>query len=644
MKTSKLWLATLFLQSVCVGAPVIASPQQAAAQTNTSALPDSGWPNYGHDPGGSRYSPAAQINRDNVGQLKVAWSYRTGALDQVGDVKRNAAFEATPILVDGTLYLSTPFDHVIALEPETGKKIWEYDPKLDTSHGFSEVTSRGVSAWKDSTAKAGQVCGLRIFIGTLDARLIALDGETGKPCEDFGANGQVDLTKDVNLRDAGQYQVTSSPAIAGDLVITGSSIGDNRAVELERGIVRAFDVRSGKQRWSWDPIPWGSKSWPRTGAGNAWSTLSVDAERDLVFVPTGSASPDYFGGLRRGDNKWADSVVALKASSGEFVWGFQVVHHDLWDYDVASQPTLFSWRDGTPAVAITTKMGRVFVLNRLTGAPLLPVEERPVPKSDIPGEDASPTQPASTISMVPEKLSPEDAWGKTPEEKQACADKIKAARSEGIFTPPSVKGSIVFPGSVGGVNWGGAAYDPQRHLLVMDTNRLAIFVRLIPREKFDEDIKAGTSNDRLHGEWGRQAGAPYAMFRTPLIGPSETLMLCSPPPWGTVAAVDLFTGKKAWDVPLGSFVPGMNTGTVTLGGPIVTGGDVVFSAATMDNDIRAFDAESGKEIWKYELPAGGQATPMTYTLNGKQYLVIAAGGHGKLGTKQGDYVVAFTLP
>jgi quinoprotein glucose dehydrogenase len=644
MKTSKLWLATLFLQSVCVGAPVIASPQQAAAQTNTSALPDSGWPNYGHDPGGSRYSPAAQINRDNVGQLKVAWSYRTGALDQVGDVKRNAAFEATPILVDGTLYLSTPFDHVIALEPETGKKIWEYDPKLDTSHGFSEVTSRGVSAWKDSTAKAGQVCGLRIFIGTLDARLIALDGETGKPCEDFGANGQVDLTKDVNLRDAGQYQVTSSPAIAGDLVITGSSIGDNRAVELERGIVRAFDVRSGKQRWSWDPIPWGSKSSPRTGAGNAWSTLSVDAERDLVFVPTGSASPDYFGGLRRGDNKWADSVVALKASSGEFVWGFQVVHHDLWDYDVASQPTLFSWRDGTPAVAITTKMGRVFVLNRLTGAPLLPVEERPVPKSDIPGEDASPTQPASTISMVPEKLSPEDAWGKTPEEKQACADKIKAARSEGIFTPPSVKGSIVFPGSVGGVNWGGAAYDPQRHLLVMDTNRLAIFVRLIPREKFDEDIKAGTSNDRLHGEWGRQAGAPYAMFRTPLIGPSETLMLCSPPPWGTVAAVDLFTGKKAWDVPLGSFVPGMNTGTVTLGGPIVTGGDVVFSAATMDNDIRAFDAESGKEIWKYELPAGGQATPMTYTLNGKQYLVIAAGGHGKLGTKQGDYVVAFTLP
>jgi quinoprotein glucose dehydrogenase len=652
MKISKFWLATALLQCVCVWALVLTSPEHVGAQTFSKSdgpnlapsAPDAGWPSYGHDLGGTRYSPATQINRDNVGQLKVAWTYRTGALDGLERVlTEHAAFEATPILVDGRLYLSTPFDHVIALDPQTGKKIWEYDPKLNT-HGFSETTSRGVSAWRDSAAKTGQACRLRIFIGTLDARLIALDGETGKPCADFGAGGQNDLTKDVNLRDAGQYQVTSAPAIAGDLVITGSSIGDNRSVELERGIVRAFDVRSGKLRWSWDPIPWASKGSPRTGAGNAWSTLSVDAERDLIFIPTGSASPDYFGGLRRGDNKWANSVVALHASTGEFVWGFQVVHHDLWDYDVASQPTLFSWRDGTPAVAITTKMGRVFVLNRLTGAPLLPVEERPVPKSDIPGEDASPTQPASTISMVPEKITSDDAWGRTAEEKQACADKIRGARSEGIFTPPSVKGTIVFPGSVGGVNWGGAAYDPQRHLLVMDTNRLAIFVRLIPREKYDDDIKAATSNDRLHGEYGRQVGAPYAMFRTPLIGPSETLTLCSPPPWGTVAAVDLFTGKKAWDVPLGSFVPGMNTGTVTLGGPIVTAGGVVFSAATMDNYIRAFDAESGKEIWKHELPAGGQATPMTYSLNGKQYLVIAAGGHGKLGTKQGDYVLAFTLP
>src|SRR5580704_13194523 len=612
--------------------------------TRAQTKPDAGWPTYSNDPGGTRYSPASQIDRNNVPQLKVAWTFHTGALPHDPELDKKAAFEATPILMEGKLFLSTPYDHVIALDPETGAKLWEFDPKLELPYGSSEVTSRGVSAWREPSGKTGSACHLRIFIGTLDARLIALDGATGKPCADFGSEGEVDLTTGVKLRDPGDYQVTSAPAIVKDLVITGSSIGDNRAVTLERGIVRAFDVRSGRLRWSWDPIPWAMNTSPRTGAGNAWSTISMDTERNLVFIPTGSASPDYFGGIRKGDNKWANSVVALRASTGEFVWGFQVVHHDLWDYDVASQPTLFTWKDGTPAIAITTKMGRVFVLHRLTGAPLLPVEERPAPKSDIPGEDASPTQPASTISMVPEKLSPEDAWGKTPEDKQACADKIRAARSEGIFTPPSVKGSIVFPGSVGGVNWGSAAYDPQRHLLVMDTNRLAILVRLIPREKYDADIQASTSNDRSHGEWGGQVGAPYAMFRTPLIGPSETLTLCSPPPWGTVAAVDLFTGKKAWDVPLGSFVPGMNSGTVTLGGPIVTAGGVVFSAATMDNDIRAFDAESGKEIWKYELPAGGQATRMTYTANGKQYLVIAAGGHGKLGTKQGDYVMAFTLP
>jgi quinoprotein glucose dehydrogenase len=533
---------------------------------------------------------------------------------------------------------------VIALEPATGNKIWEFDPKVDLTHGYSEVTSRGVSAWKDPAAKVGAACALRIFIGTIDARLIALDGATGKLCADFGAGGQVDLTKDVDLRDAGDYQVTSAPAIAKDVVITGSSIGDNRAVTLERGIVRAFDVKSGKLRWSWDPIPWAAKSSPRTGAGNAWSTLSVDVERDMVFVPTGSASPDYFGGFRPGDGKWANSVVALRASTGDFLWGFQVVHHDLWDYDVASQPILFEWRDGTPAIAITTKMGRVFVLNRLTGAPLLPVEERPVPKSDIPGEDAWPTQPSSTISTVPEKLSPEDAWGRTPEEKQACAEKISASRSEGIFTPPSIKGTIVFPGSIGGVNWGGGAYDPQRHLLVTDTNRLAIFVRLIPRAKFQEDVAAATSNDRLHGEYGRQTGAPFAMFRTPLLAPATGIGPCNPPPWGTVSAVDLFTGTKVWDVPLGSYVPGKSTGTVTLGGPIVTAGGVVFSAATMDNELRAFDADSGKELWTFELPAGGQATPMTYSVNGKQFLVISAGGHGKLGTKQGDSVVAFTLP
>lgn len=608
---------------------------------HAQSSPDGGWPNYGGDAGGSRYSPLQQINRDNVKQLRVAWTYRTGALPHDEELDKKAAFEATPILVEGKLFLSTPYDHVIALNPETGAKLWEFDPKLELPYGSSEVTSRGVSAWRDSSAKVGQACALRIFLGTLDARLMALDGATGKPCGDFGTDGEVDLAGGVKIRDPGDYQVTSAPAIVKNLVITGSSIGDNRAVSVERGMVRAFDARNGQLRWSFDPIPWGLKTTPRTGAGNAWSTISVDAEHDLVFVPTGSASPDFYGGIRKGDNKWADSVVALRASTGEFVWGFQVVHHDLWDYDVAAQPTLFAWRDGTPAVAIVTKMGRVFVLNRLTGAPLLPVEERAAPKSDIPGEEAWPTQPASTISIVPEKLSAEDAWGKNDEERQWCSDKIKSSRGGEIFTPPSLQGTILFPGNVGGVNWGSAAFDPQRHLLFADTNRLPFFVKLIPREQFESSRQSATQEDRLHGEFARQTGAPYGMFRMPLFSPGG--LPCNAPPWGTVAAIDLFTGKKEWDVPLGSYLPDMNTGTINLGGPIVTAGGLVITAAAMDDYLRAFDSESGKLLWEVQLAAGGQATPMTYSIRGKQYLVICAGGHGKLGTRQGDYVIAFSL-
>lgn len=615
---------------------------------------DIGWPHYGHDPGGARYSEAAQIDRTNVSQLRVAWTYRTGALGRSASLDRKAAFEATPILVDGALVLSTPYNHVIALDPRTGAKRWEWAAGLDLSHGYSEVTSRGVSAWRDPTAAPGQPCRVRILTGTLDARLVALDAASGAPCPDFGAGGQVDLTRGVDLRDLGNYQVTSAPAVAGDVVIVGSSIGDNRAVDVERGIVRGFDARSGALRWSWDPIPWASGTTPRTGAGNAWSTLSVDEARGLVYVPTGSASPDYYGGVRKGDNRWANSVVALRAATGELVWGFQVVHHDLWDYDVASQPTLFTWRDGTPAIAITTKMGRVFVLDRVTGAPLIPVEERPAPPSDVPGEEAWPTQPFSAISVGPEGLRAEDAWGTAEKDRAWCREAIAAARSEGIFTPPSLRGTIVFPGNAGGVNWGSSAYDPGRQLLIMNTNRLAMTVWLIPRADLPRSPSA--TDERIRGELARQTGTPYAMRRAPLLSPSGAP--CNPPPWGTLVAVDLFAGRTVWEVPLGSVVPGgfkgllarlfrpelRRSGSPNFGGPIVTAGGLVFTAASMDNHLRAFDAESGKELWKHELPASGQATPMTYRVDGRQYLVIAAGGHGKLGTKQGDYVVAFTLP
>ena len=600
------------------------------------------WSHYGADAAGTRYSPASQITRANVARLTPAWTYRTGALDAKTDLIRKAAFESTPILVEGRLLLTTPYDHVIALEPTTGARLWEYDPRVNLERNYSEVSSRGVSSWTDPSLRSGQPCRLRIFVGTLDGRLIALDGETGRPCAGFGAGGTVDLARgaDVPSDWTGGYQVTSAPAISRDLVITGSSIADNWKVSTGRGIVRAFDARTGRLRWTWDPIPWAASTRPPTGAGNAWSTLSIDERHDLVFVPTSSPAPDYYGGLRKGDDRWANSVVALRASTGKLVWGFQVVHHDLWDYDVAAQPTLFAWKDGTPAVVINTKMGHVFVLNRLTGKPLLPVEERPVPGTDVPGEEASPTQPFSTISLVPEKFEPDDAWGPTPADSAWCADKIRRSRSEGIFTPPSLEGTVVVPGNVGGVNWGSAAYDPERHVMIANTNRLVAWVRMIPRAEYHAEMMKEQDN-RIFGEFGDQDPAPYGIYRTFLFSPSRTP--CTAPPWGTTVAVDLFTGKKRWETPLGTMMPGKTTGSINLGGPMVTAGGLVFTAATIDPVLRAFDSETGKELWSYELPAAGQATPMTYAIDGTQYVVIAAGGHGKLGSKQGDYVMAFRL-
>ena len=601
------------------------------------ASAQTGWPNYGNDSGGTRYSGAKQIDRSNVGGLQVAWTYRTGALEPKTELIRKATFEATPILVEDRLYLSTPYNHVLALDPQSGKLLWEYDAHVDLSRNYSEVSSRGVSAWLDPKAAKNQPCRLRIFMGTIDGRMVAIDGDNGKLCY------EIDLTKDAATQTdwTGGYQVTSAPAIADGLIITGSSIADIWKTDTGRGMVRAFDARNGKLRWTWDPIPWAENTKPRTGAGNAWSTLSVDPKADLVYVPTGSAAPDYYGGMRPGDNKWANSVVALRASTGKFVWGFQVVHHDLWDYDVASQPTLFTWKDGTPAIVINTKMGHVFVLNRLTGAPLLPVEERPVPQSDMPGEQASPTQPFSTISLVPESMPATDAWGLTPEDIAWCRNKIQSLRWDGMFTPPSMKGTLIFPGNVGGVNWGSAAYDPDRHIMVANTNRLVAWVKMIPQEELQAEHHKDQDN-RIFGEFGNQEGAPYGLYRSFVFSPHKTP--CNPPPWGTTEAVDLFTGKKVWDVALGTMIPGQQTGSINLGGPMMTAGGLVFTSASMDLAFHAFDSDTGKELWKYQLPAGGQATPMTYVFKGKQYVVIAAGGHGKLGTKQGDYVIAFSLP
>jgi len=602
---------------------------------------EDGWSAYGHDPGGTRYSHLKQITRANVGRLQVAWTYHTGALQPETRLNEKAAFEATPILVDGTLYLSTPFNQVIALDPATGAQKWKYDPEISRTSGYSEVASRGVTAWTDTKTGAKAPCHLRIFEGTIDARLLAVDGRTGKPCSEFGAAGQVDLTQGVDDHPyyRGDYQVTSAPAVVGDVVITGSSIGDNTAVDMPRGVVRGYDARTGKLLWTWDPIPWADRQKLRTGAANAWSTIAADEKRGLIFVPTGSASPDYYGGERPGNDRWANSVVALKAATGEFVWGFQVVHHDLWDFDVASEPTLIEFH-GKPAVAVTTKMGNVFVLDRETGKPLSTVEERAVPKSDIPGEDASPSQPIPTWSaMVPQKLTPADAWGATPEMRQWCQEKMAGYRNEGLFTPPSFKGTISFPGNIGGVNWGSAAWDPVRNILLANTNRVAAVAKLIPRA----DLPAARDKpDEMAwgGEFARQLGTPYGMHRDWLVSPSG--LPCNAPPWGALVAFDLQTGKLRWEAPLGR-MGGAPPGSISLGGPMATAAGLVFTAAALDPHLRAFDADSGQELWTTELPASAQSTPMTYQWQGKQYIVICAGGHGKMKSKMGDAVVAFRL-
>lgn len=634
-------------------AALASSAARGQAQANTD------WPNYGNDPGGMRYSPLTQINRENVSKLKVAWIFHTGDISDGSRDRKRSGFEATPILVDGTLYFTTPFNRVIALDPETGKQIWAYDPHIDQTLDYGDgLVNRGVSTWVDATRASGDPCRRRIYEATQDARLIALDSVTGKPCLDFGDLGQVNL-RDVPGYRAGWYHMTSPPAVIDDLVVVGSAIDDNQRIAMPAGVVRAFDARSGALRWSWDPIPTttpatttdGKATERQTGAANAWSIMSVDPVRDLIFIPTGSASPDYYGGLRPGDNKWANSVVALHAKTGELAWGFQLVHHDLWDYDTASPPLLATLRhhgEDVPAVIQGNKTGLLYVLNRDTGKPLFPVEERRVPPSDVPGELASPTQPfpLAPPPLAPQKISEDDAWGPTPKDRETCRNWIRVLRNEGIFTPPSVQGTLDVPGNLGGMTWSGYAFDPKRSFLVVNTNNLPAKVKLIPRANFWQDDARAED-----GEYSPQSGAPYGLFRRFLQSPSD--MPCTAPPWGLLTAVDMTEGKIRWQIPLGSMQdfggkqPPIPPGSINLGGPIVTAGGLAFIAGTYDPFIRAFDVETGKELWRAQLPASGHATPMTYRLaaNGKQYVVIAAGGHPKITEESlSDALVAFTLP
>ena len=621
------------------------------------------WPNYGNDPGGQRFAAIDQIKTSNVKNLKIAWTFRTGEFERYKEedyLLGKSAFEATPIMINGILYFPTPTNQVFAVNAGTGEKIWQFDPHIDLFRSeFSELTCRGVSYWSGGGEE-------RLLMGTVDGRLFSIDAKTGQADPDFGSEGYIDLKLGVGL-----VQVTSAPAIYQDIVIVGTSIGDNNRTHDSRGVVRAFRIADGQEVWSFDPIPtdphdpafkeWQNGSAYRTGAANVWSTISLDEQNDLVFLPSSCPSPDFYGGQRLGNNDYANSVIALKASTGEYQWHFQVVHHDIWDYDIAAQPLLFEYPspDGSiPAVAIGTKMGHIFILNRLNGEAILPYEERPVPPSDIPGEMASPTQPFP-IKPAPlgmHDLTIDDSWGPTEEEMEIARKDFASRRYEGVFTPPSLQGTIVAPGNTGGIHWGGMSYDPERDLLITNINRFAHVIQLLPRhepEKVGAYLeKVRNDDNRINPETNRMLGTPYGMSRLPYVkAKDDGFWAFTRPPWGTILAIDLKSGDKIWEKPLGymgdieSHPEYKDYGSINLGGTCLTAGGLTFVAATIDNHLRAFDSATGELLWEHPLPASGIATPMSYYLNGKQYIVISAGGHGKMRglTKPGDYVIAFSL-
>lgn len=604
------------------------------------------WEHWGGDPGGMRFSPLTQITPENVGNLVRAWEFRTGDLERrAPEVMKRTKFQATPLLVEDSLIFCSPFNEVIALDPGSGVQKWRYDPKISTGQRpANRYNCRGVAYWLDREAAEGAACRARIFMGTNDVRVIALDARTGIPCADFGNNGEIKLETGGPLQWPGEFQITSAPLVSRGVVIVGSSIADNVRVEAPSGTVRAFDARTGRPRWQWDPLVHGGVI---AGHANVWAPMSADEARGLVFLPTSSPSPDFWGGKRPGNNEHANSVVALRAETGQLVWSFQTVHHDVWDYDLPAQPTLarIDTGDGRRDVVIQpTKQGFVFVLDRDTGKPIWPVEERSVPQNGAEGELLSPTQPFPTHvpPLLSQRISADDVFGLIPfRDRGICRDQIAAAHNDGLYAPPSTQGTVVFPMTGGGVNWGGAAFDPINQILYANTSRAVHIVKLIPRDN------AKGFNPPPGHDFGQQQGAPFAMTRAVAMSPLG--LLCNKPPWGEMVAVDLKGGKILWRSRVGTtedrapFGIAFGWGTPLVNGVAITAGGLAFTGA-MDAYLRAYDAKSGTELWQGRLPVPGVANPMTYLWRGEQYVAIGAGGHSESGTTIGDSMVAFRLP
>jgi quinoprotein glucose dehydrogenase len=655
----------------------LAVPTAASPASDAAAAGD--WPAYGRTGAGRRNSPLDQFTPANVASLRVAWEYHTGDMrGQPGDPVETTD-ENTPLKVGDRLYLCTPHQQVIALDATTGAEVWRFNPKLQAGLALQHMTCRGLSyqlaadtagaasasastpAMQPRVATASVDCAARLFLPTADGRLIALNPRTGTPCADFGGgSGQIDLWANMPNRQPGSYYSTSPVVVTRRLVIVGGTVLDNVSTNETSGVIRAFDGATGALVWNWDsgnpdataPIAAGQHY--TVNSPNSWSISSVDEALGLVYVPMGNQPPDQWGGQRSAAvERFSSSVVALDLATGHVRWVFQTVHHDLWDYDVPSQPSLIDLSIGgatVPALVQPTKQGELFVLDRRTGTPLLPVTEVPAPQGAAAGDHTAPTQPKSTLSFEPPQLSGRTMWGATMFDQLACRIAFHRLRYEGRFTPPSTQGSLIYPGNFGVFNWGGIAVDPDRQIAFTTPTYLAFVSRLVPRP----DDKALMVQDDGPPKGALPAlnenfGAPFAARLSPFLSPLG--IPCQAPPWGYVAGADLTTGNIVWQHRNGTVrdlaplpLP-FRMGVPNLGGPLITAGGVAFLSGSMDDYVRAYDVSNGKQLWESRLPAGGQATPMTYTgRDGREYLLVTAGGHGSTHTKAGDSVIAYALP
>lgn len=607
---------------------------------------------------GTKYSPLSQITRDNVANLELAWEFHTGDLPENIDPMSLVAFEDQPSLIDGNLVVCSVKRKLTALDPATGEVRWQFNPQ---SPEVSTKKCRGIASWVDEEAPADSPCKTRIFLGTTDYKLFAIDAKTGFACDDFGYHGAVTMPVTKPELFPGEVVATSDPAVINGVVVVGSAVADMQRVDPPSGRVLAFDARSGNLLWEFDPVPrdpqdpamssWG-KGTAGFGQGNVWSSMAVDQQLDLVYLPTTSTSDDYYGGNRPGDNHYTSSVVALRGATGEVVWHYQLVHHNVFDYDLPTRPMLIDYPHNgkmVPALVQNTKMGLIFIFDRATGEPLVPIEERPVPQNiKVPGEVLSPTQPfpVGMPALLKQGFELNDVWGFTFIDKWMCKRKARQYHAGPMYTPPSLEGTIMVPAAGGGPNWGGGGYDPDRNVMVIASNRVPTIIKMIPRE---EAPAPGTDESRIEGlsMTFQNPGSRYVTKVEPLL--SRTGAPCSTPPWAALTAIDLVNKEVVWEVPLGNIrkMAGLPfdwyLGTPGAGGPLVTAGGLVFMGYTLDDTFRAFDLHTGDVLWQTDLPAAGTAIPVTYEVNGEQYVVIPAGGHSIYGSTMGDSVVAYKL-